>query len=491
MGSISRKSFLKACAALALSPVSSCESKTSSGSEAKRPNLVFVFPDEYRRQAVGFMDEDPVITPNLDRFASESLILTDAISTFPVCSPFRAMLFTGKYPQSNGVLTNCFSETEVELMQSERCFSDVLHDAGYTNGYIGKWHLDHPHEPYVGIQRPTSHWDEWTPPERRHNFEFWYAYNCRDTHMNPWYWSTDAGRQEAQVVNEWSVKHETDVAIDFIKNTGGKHRDPEKPFSLFVSYNPPHMPFRLVPRKYVDMYGGKTYRELLNRPNVDLDNPHPTAKEHVKNYFAAVTGVDEQFGRIIECLSEQGLEGNTIVVFTSDHGEMMGSHNLMYKGLPYEESVGIPFIIRWPGRISPRRDNLLLGSADIMPTLLGLMGFADRIPPAVEGGDYSNGMLDLDGPRPSFSHYIVTDMQSKGVSLAESGSRGVRTERYTYAVSLENNGAKSRVLFDNRDDPYQMENIAGQNRSLEFELTAELKNWLEKKGDPWLRHLES
>ena len=104
---------------------------------AAGPNLLFVFPDQFRRQAMGFMREDPVVTPNLDRLAGESLVFTNAVSNRPVCSPYRAMLFTGKYPWSNGVTTNCNSGSArhgIELKESERSFSDVLHDAGYGVG---------------------------------------------------------------------------------------------------------------------------------------------------------------------------------------------------------------------------------------------------------------------------------------------------------------------------------------------------------------------
>ena len=155
--------------------------------EQKHPNLVFVFPDEYRKQAMGFMNEDPVITPNLDAFAKESLVLTQALSNRPVCSPYRAMLFSGKYPHGNGVLTNCNSRTvqfENYLKDTERCFSDVLHDLGYCQGYLGKLHLDPPNEKYEYTEGPRGDgtiWDAYTPPgPRRHGFDFWYSYGCCD-----------------------------------------------------------------------------------------------------------------------------------------------------------------------------------------------------------------------------------------------------------------------------------------------------------------------
>ncbi len=485
--SLSRRDFLKRTsslsAALAFS-TSGCLSITKSNTP-KRPNLVFMFPDQYRRQAIGYMKEDPVITPRLDKFASQSMVLTDAVSSYPVCSPFRAQLFIGKYPISNGVTTNCNSAHDVMLKQNQRCLSDILYDSGYSLGYLGKWHLDKPHEPYVGRRRGRVGgpgggivWDEFVPPHRRHGFEFWHAYNCRDQHLNPRYWNTDSERTEPVYFKEWSTKHEADVAIEFIKNPQNKYRKPDRPFALFIAPNPPHTPFNQVPQKYVDMYEGKTYKDLLNRPNVDLDNPHPQAKAHVKNYFAAVTGTDDQFGRILDVLKENGLEENTIVVFTADHGEMMGSHNRMHKGVAYEESIGIPFIIRWPGKIPACKDNLLLTPSDIMPSLLGLMGLSDSIPNDVEGTDYSSIMFGKKGIRPTSALYL-------NCAGPYGGPRGLRTNRFTFTITPKGNSQKEFLLFDNIEDPYQLNNIADSNPAIIRKLTIELKAWLKKTKDPW------
>jgi arylsulfatase A-like enzyme len=226
------------------------------------------------------------------------------------------------------------------------------------------------------------------------------------------------------------------------------------------------------------MYEGKSYKELLNRPNVDIKNPHPQAKKHVKNYFAAVTGTDEQFGRILDSLKQQQLEDNTIIVFTADHGEMMGSHNRMHKSVCYEESIGIPFIIRWPGKIPARRDNLLLSPADMMPSLLGLMGLAQYIPGDVEGSDYSSIMLDKPGARPTSALYL-------NYSGPDGGNRGLRTHQYTFAINRQKDGENKILLFNNNKDPYQLDNIAGSSPEVVRRLTGELNQWLRKTKDPW------
>jgi len=494
-----RRDFLKAIApgvaAIWLRPGSSLWANTDRN---KGPNLVFVFPDQFRRQALGFMKEDPVITPNLDRMATEGVVFTHAVSNRPICSPYRAMLMTGKYSPSTGVLWNCNSATKKwnnSLKQSDRCFSDVLHDAGYSAGYIGKWHLDSPEPPYVEPPRSGDGavWDTHTKPERRHNFDFWYAYGVYDHHFTPHYWTTHAKKDEKKEVREWSTKHEADMAIEYIRNRDGQHRKPDRPFALFVAFNPPHFLFEEVPQKYVDMYEGKTYKDLLNRPNVDLTLDRrgtQTAKKHVKNYFAAVTGVDEQFGRILECLKQEGLEKDTVVVFTADHGEMMGSHNLMGKGVWYEESIGIPLLIRWPGRVKTDRDDLLISAPDIMPSLLGLMGLGHMIPKSVEGTDYSAAMLGRQVNRPDSAVYLnylsFPQVKSYSDSTSNRGLRGVRTHRYTYVIRRGRDNEERYILHDNVKDPYQLRNIAGENPELEKQLRAKVEKWLKKINDPWL-----
>ena len=190
------------------------------------PNLVFVFPDQMRGQALGFLGDEPVMTPHLDGFAHDSLVLTNASATYPVCSPYRAMLMTGKYPHANAVLSNCNSRTTPfanELKTSDVCWSDVLASQGYSLGYIGKWHLDAPRKPYVKSYNNSEKfaWNEWCPPGRRHGFDFWYAYGTFDRHTAPEYWSTEMTRDQRDKVNRWGPEHETDLAIKYIKNAGG------------------------------------------------------------------------------------------------------------------------------------------------------------------------------------------------------------------------------------------------------------------------------
>ena len=234
------------------------------------------------------------------------------------------------------------------------------------------------------------------------------------------------------------------------------------------------------PPEYASAYEGKTPEDLLVRPNVKLEGEGAKAKGIVKDYFSAITGIDEQFGRVLDTLEEEGLSENTIVVFSADHGEMLGSQGRMHKNLWYDESMLIPFILRWPAKISPRKDDLLLGVPDTMPTLLGLMGLGDRIPDAVEGSDYSSVLLGEGGERPSSALAVRVYPRSP-----DKGWRGIRTHRHTFVV-LDEREEKGTFLYDNVEDPYQMENLAGDSPQLVEELKRELDEWLRRTKDPWL-----
>jgi arylsulfatase A-like enzyme len=461
-----------------------------SGSETRPPNLLIVMPDQWRGQALGFLNEDPVVTPTLDTLATEGLVLTQAVVNYPVCSPARGMLMTGQYPHSNGVLGNANSGTApygYELTESHRTWSDILSEQGYSLGYIGKWHLDSPHEPYVESSNNTQEfaWNEWTPPERRHGFDFWYAYGTYDQHMRPMYWANDTPREGAFYVDQWGPEHEAEMAIRYLRNEDGEYRQPGRPFALVVAMNPPHMPYDQLPERYLEAYAGKTYRDLLVRPNVDYGGDSQMAelaRNQTKNYFAMMTGVDEQLGRILAALDDEGLAADTIVLFTSDHGNCLGTHGQISKNNHYEESMLVPFLVRWPGKIPARQGDLLISTPDIFPTLLDLMGLGDEIPRGVEGTSRASILLGGEGERPTSQLYIWVPP-----GQPEWGRRGVRTHRYTLMISEMPDEPTETVLHDNLEDPYQLDNVAGDHPDIVQRLVEEeLVPWLERTGDPWL-----
>lgn len=466
---------------------------------SKQPNLLYIFADQWRKQAVGYSNEDPVLTPNIDEFASNNLIFDHAISCTPLCSPHRAALLTGKYPQSTGVYTNCKIGADIMLGPEEICIGDVLKQAGYDTGYIGKWHLDLPElnvttEPLSG----AKDWDAYTPPgPKRHGFDFWYSYGADDNHLTPHYWKDS---HEQIKVNQWSLEHETDVALDYLRN-----HDKDRPFALFLSWNPPHSPFELVPDKYKKLYEN---REVVLRPNVKAEHlmahtGEPIAggmdnlQRYTRDYWAAITGMDDQFARIMNDLKELGLEEDTIVVLSADHGELLGSHGLMAKHSWHEESIGIPCAMRWNGHLASGRTDLLFNSVDIMPTLLGLMKLT--VPAKVEGTDYSPVLLkqaDVEVTSAFISAFpgrkeVIEHFAGLGLDNKRYGWRGVRTHRYTYVIhkGYAPDEPIERLLYDNVEDPYQVNPIRIINAAehdLAKQLEAELINWLTKMNDSFL-----
>ena len=475
----------------------SCQSKTDTQEiKIEKPNILFIFPDQFRNSSIGINNEDPVITPNLDKLGKEGMVISNAISNYPLCSPYRGMLMTGKLPYNNNVLSNANSRRHKynnSWQKEDVSISDVLVKNGYDAGYVGKLHLRSP-APIQG--KDTVLWDAYQPKELRHGFNFWYAYGTFDQHNTPHYWVNDAKEDQVTEVKEWSAKHEADVIIDYLKNPSSKTRSKHKPFALFWSVNPPHPPYQYVPEKYLENYKDKSLDQLLVRENVALDSDASEfkfhsgatrkrthlAKNHVRNHFAMVTGVDEQIGRVLKTLKDEGLEENTIVVITSDHGEMMGSHGLMSKNVWFEEAINVPFIIKWPKKIKAnQKSDLIVSATDIMPTLLNLVEATDGIPTNLDGQDLSTLITENKGNKPTSAlYYFILEGQPA------SGHRGIRTHKNTYVVTIDKKNVERKFLYDNVNDPYQKTNLIGKNAELEEKLHAELLKNLKQKKDPWL-----
>lgn len=475
--------------------------------EPEQPNVIYIFPDQFRNSSLGFWQEspyaeavgwkgDPVQTPNLDRLARESIVLTEAVSTCPVSSPHRGMLLSGMYPERSGVILNCMAERpESQLREEAECIGDVFKASGYDCAYIGKLHVDfptpnNPQAPgtYVSDRRPE--WDAYTPAERRHGFDFWYSYGTFDEHKNPHYWDSEGVRHDPK---EWSVKHETDVALRFIE----EHRAnrPERPFMLMLAYNPPHSPYESLEdcmEEDYALYAERTLEELYVRPNADTTMSKAPSMRY---YLANVTGIDREVGRLLARLEELGIDQNTIVVFSSDHGETMCSHSLQDpKNTIYRESLNPPFMVRYPGHLTPRIDPMLLSSTDIMPTLLGLAGLHEAIPASVEGHDLSPA---LRGEEEAFRPEAALYMRNLNGKKDDQGmvrgffpeARGIKTPRYTFELDINRKGElKEMLLFDDMNDPYQLSPLSAEEHpALVEELAATLARVLEEANDVWYR----
>ncbi len=452
-----------------------------------KPNLLLIIADQWRASALGFKGTEPVLTPHVDRFASEAIVFNNAISNMPVSSPARAQLMTGMFPIENKVTFNCLNWSApygIELQDDAICWSDILKEKGYSLGYIGKWHLDAPYEPYIDCANNKGDmiWNEWCSYDRRHGFDYWLSYGTYDNHLKPMYWDTQAKRDEFVYVDQWGPEFEADRAIDFIHNQNTV-RDAQKPFALVVSMNPPHSPYDYVPNRYKDIY------QCLNVDSIAQAWPEvPNAETQMgqrfrsclSDYYACVSGVDEQIGRILDTLENAGLAENTLVIITSDHGDCIGMHNEITKNNIYEHSLKIPLLMRYPNKITPRKEDTMISLMDLYPTMLSMLGYKNSIGGQVKAIDYSPLILNGEGQYPDSQPFFRYELKN-----LKDGERGIRTERYTYSITIENGSINKTLLYDRFNDPHQINNIAkSADPQLIKLLQNQLKQWLIKASDP-------
>lgn len=491
---------------LGLLPLTSCTSQPTSHKH-EAPNILYIFPDQYRNMAMGFWNQpefkdarilaDPVQTPNLNKFAQESLVSSCAMSNCPLSSPHRGSLMTGTYPHRSGVPINCNANRPVSsLRQDIPCISDIFSQCGYECAYIGKWHADHPtrnnpQSPGQYVDASKVVWDAYTPPERRHGFSYWYSYGTFDVHKNPHYWDTKGERHEPK---EWSPIHEAKQAISYLRNEN-QQRDPNKPFFMMVAMNPPHSPYRSLDdcmEEDYNLYKDQPIDSLLIRPNADK---HRKKASSAAFYFASITGVDRAFGMIINELKRLGLDKNTIVVFTSDHGETMCSHYTdEAKNLPYAEAMNVPFLVRYPGHIRPRVEPLMISTPDIMPTLLGMANLQNSIPETVQGFNYAHLLTeseDLVLNKPQHALYIKNadgdkDENGRVISYFPMG-RGIKTNDFTLALFIDKeNRLKETLFFHDAVDPFQQKKMSLEdNKETAVQLLKLLGSELKRIQDPW------
>ncbi len=415
-----------------------------------KKNLLYIFADQWRYHAIGAAGEDYVCTPHMDEFCSSSLSFTNAISTYPLCSPHRASLLTGKYPLSCGFWTNCKNGVFISptLAPQEITLGEIMKENGYDTAYIGKWHLDssdlnfYPH-PKAG----TINWDAYTPPgERRHGFDFWHSYGAMDKHLHPHYFENTPEKIEPE---KWSPTHEREVLENYLTNIWNK----EKPFAAVLSWNPPHPPYDQVPEEFISLYDkNHIYRE--NVPE-EMKKDSSFVKKFTE-YYAAISGLDKEFGLLIDYLKANNLYDNTTIVLSADHGDCMGSHGLYGKNIWYEESIRIPLYIHDKDLEAGTKDNLV-ESCDHLPTLLDILKI--DVPETVEGtsalsSDKEYAFLCMMPGMPE----LIEPYAKLGLDSKCFGWRGLRTKEFTYIID---NGTtpgfvQKRYLYDNINDKYQM-----------------------------------
>jgi arylsulfatase A-like enzyme len=423
----------------------------------RRPNLLFLFADQLGYTCCEYAGDKRAKTPNIGKLASESVNFCNAVSNTPVCAAYRASLFTGKYTTTTGMVIN-----ELRMRTDHESFGHVLARSGYQTAYIGKWHL---YANQLGNHHDSN--NSFVPPgPHRLGFDgYWAAYNFHHNYYDAYY-HTNSRQKIFYGKNIYEPDAQTRLMIDFIREASKSNG----PFAAFLSYGTPHDPWVAsnVPRKYARMFEDISFP---NPPNYKDRNDkyadgwgrlgpsqHKVLESWRWYYYAMTANLDWNIGRLMDTLERSGLANNTIVVFTSDHGEMFGAHGRRAKNIFYEEAARIPFLIRWPKNIpSGLVSEACLSTVDIMPTILSLMDL--ETPKDVEGMDLSSCALGKKGAEPEAAF-----MQNTGACAAwENGHewRALRDKRYTYAVYRVD---KAELLFDNRNDPYQMQNLVGEPR---------------------------
>lgn len=403
----------------------------------RRPNILFVLPDQLRAQALGCMGNTVVQTPNIDRLAGEGVTFRNTIANTPVCCPARAIFLTGQYCHTNGMVAN-----DLRLRESSVTLPSLLKQHGYRTGFVGKWHID------GGPRLPG-----FVPPgPRRHGYDFWAANECSHEHFKNTYFRDTP---QPLPVRGFEPEGWTDLALEFLETT---KRD-ARPFFLSVFMGPPHDPYA-APDAYMRRYEGV---------------PKP-----LNAYYAAITAIDDQIARLTRSLSDLGLAEDTIVLFSSDHGDMLGTHGAKLKRKPWEESIRVPGILRYPRRIKPgRSEEALLSHVDYAPTLLSLCGVP--VPATMQGADLS-GLVTGQNRRAPDSAFLQIFGPYAG-DQTPAGWRGLRTDRYKYARFED----KPWVLYDLKEDPKEEHNLAEDASAAKLRQTLEsqLEAWMRRTGDSW------
>lgn len=414
-----------------------------------KPNILFIIADQWRAQAFGFAGDPNVKTPHLDRFEKQCVNFTQAVAGMPVCSPTRASLLTGQRPQTHGIFIN-----DVPLSTNAVTLPKVLKAAGYDTGCIGKWHVD-------GHGSRSA----FIPRERRQGFDYWKVLECTHAYNNSFYY---ADGPEKLKWDGYDAFAQTRDAQNYLRERAKAGR----PFLLWLSWGPPHNPYETAPAKYRAMYSPE---KIQFHPNVP-ESAREQARKELVGYYAHCTALDDAFADLLRTLDETGLATNTIVVFTSDHGDMLWSQNQQRKQRPWEESARVPMLFRVPASlgVKPHRSSATMNTEDVMPTLLGLCGAA--VPKSVEGFDFTGAMRG--GADPSGGATILRCISPFGEFTRKRGGkeyRAVRTAKHTYVSDLDG----PWLLYDNVADPYQSTNLVGQ--AAHIGLRAELDTLLKKK----------
>jgi arylsulfatase A-like enzyme len=406
----------------------------------KQPNVLFVFGDQWRASSTGFDGNPDVKTPHLDSFARESIHLPNAVALCPVCTPWRGTFLTGQTPDKHGLFLN-----DAPLNPDLPTIGKAFKSAGYDTGWIGKWHVDG-----HGRMKPI-------PPERHQGFDYWKVLECTHNYNESYYYDHDDPTM--RLWEGYDAIAQTKDAVQWIQN-----RSSGCPFFLSLSWGPPHNPYDSAPEAYRNLYDPDA---LHIPPNVPPDlHQDEKFRNSLAGYYAHCSTLDDCFGSLMQCLEAQGIAEDTVVVFTSDHGDFVGAYGLYDKQGPWDESARVPLLIRHPARFGTggRKNDLVFNTLDFYPTLCALAGVEVPAEAGLDGHDRS-GVLDSGEP-PDSNLSLIAAYHTFGnwpKNSARRGDplyfardyRGIRTATHTYVI--DHNGPW--LLYHNLQDPHQTRNL--------------------------------
>ena len=449
-----------------------------------RPNILFVLSDDHAAPAISCYGSQINKTPNIDRIGNEGMRFNNFFCTNSICTPARASVLTGKYGHKTGVKT--LGDT---IDQSKhRTFAQILHQADYQTAIVGKWHL--------GQGDVSQPW----------GFDYWSILKGQGRHSDP----EMNVMGETQEFTGYTADVITDLSLDWLNR-----RSADRPFLLMCTYKATHDPFVPNP-KHLDLYRDQQIPEpenfeddyenrakaaemstqrvsVMHRknhlPEFPPDGLSPSETKrwnyqcYMKNYLRCATSIDENVGRLLDCLDNNDLSQNTMVIYTADHGFFLGNHGWYDKRFMYEESLRVPCLIRYPNGVKPETSDLIGLNIDYAPTLLDYANVP--IPSDMQGHSLRN---ILSGTRPTnwrTSMYYRYWMHLAHFNVP--AHYGIRTDRYKlihyYGESDGATGAIDRAtppeweLFDLDKDPTEMENVYHNSEYAGIipELKAELK----------------
>ncbi len=417
------------------------DSESRKDEESPR-NILFIFTDQQHRYALGCIGTPDIQTPHLDALAGEGVLFRNAYSACPICSPFRVNLFSGMYASQTGAFRN-----GCRIPEDCTPLAETLNQAGYQTSYVGKWHIG------ATGNRPI-------PEELQGGFQHFLGYQC----YNGFYGDVVFYDKEGEA-HEYEG-HRSDVttklAIEQLEALAKE--TPSKPFALFVSYQAPHYPVQPAP-EYAAMYEGVDIQRRINSQEIDPytgthspPSPKPPELdpdfqrygndlgEYLRLYYAMVSQVDAGIGRLLKTIDRLGLTENTVVIFTSDHGDMQGSHGLKNKSKPQEESTGIPLIVSVPGGARGLVTEALVSGVDLYPTLVDYAGLTP--PENLPGISFAPLTMRepqvLEGP-------VFSEMQDW--KMVRRGNLKLVTRGSSYIPSQ---------CYDLAQDPFEMQNLVSE-----------------------------